>query len=84
MHSLDVWVAGGTLLGPASMSETSPADLRRCFEANSIAPFLAMKYAAPAMTKLCSKGSYPRAAPKEQTYGSIIVVTSVASTTGGW
>ena len=35
------------------------------------------------MGKLASKGNYPNAAPKDQKYGSIIVVSSVASTYGG-
>lgn len=35
------------------------------------------------MAKRCSKGSYPNAAPKDIEYGSIVVVSSVASTYGG-
>ena len=35
------------------------------------------------MRKLTTKGNYPNAAPKDQNYGSIIVVSSVASTYGG-
>ncbi len=62
---------------------TTPSDLQNCFEANSLAPFFALKYAPPAMGKLASKGNYPNAAPKDQKYGSIIVVSSVASTYGG-
>ena len=62
---------------------TSPEDLQKCFEANSLAPFFALKYAPAAMGKLASKGNYPNAAPKDQKYGSIIVVSSVASTYGG-
>lgn len=62
---------------------TTPADLQKCFEANSLAPFFALKYAPAAMEKLASKGNYPNAAPKDQKYGSIIVVSSVASTYGG-
>jgi NAD(P)-dependent dehydrogenase (short-subunit alcohol dehydrogenase family) len=54
-----------------------------CFEANSMAPFFALKYAPPAMAKTTPKGNYPNAAPKDQAYGSIIVVGSVASTYGG-
>ena len=35
------------------------------------------------MTKTTPKGNYPNAAPKETVYGSIIVISSVASTYGG-
>lgn len=48
-----------------------------------MAPFFALKYAPPAMAKTTPKGNYPNAAPKDQKYGSIIVVSSVASTYGG-
>lgn len=48
-----------------------------------MAPFFALKYAPPAMAKTTPKGSYPNAAPKDHAYGSIIVVSSVASTYGG-
>ncbi|MCJ1449775.1 hypothetical protein MMC28_000103 [Mycoblastus sanguinarius] len=81
---LDVWVCSSGLLGPPSIDMTTPADLQKCFEANSLAPFFALKYAPPAMGKLqMSKGNYPNAALKDQKYGSIIVVSSVASTYGG-
>ncbi|KAF2718827.1 NAD(P)-binding protein [Polychaeton citri CBS 116435] len=80
---LDVWVTSSGLLGPSSISSTTPADLYKLFEANSMAPFFALKYAPPAMAKLCKKGDYPNAAPKDRPYGSIIVVSSVASTYGG-
>jgi len=80
---LDVWVTSSGLLGPPSIDATTPADLQKCFEANSLAPFFALKYAPPAMGKLTSKGHYPRAAPKDEKYGSIVVVSSVASTYGG-
>ena len=80
---LDVWVTSSGLLGPPSIDETSPDDLRNCFEANSMAPFFALKYAPPAMAKTTPKGNYPNAAPKDTKYGSIIVVSSVASTFGG-
>ncbi|MCJ1337613.1 hypothetical protein MMC09_002895 [Bachmanniomyces sp. S44760] len=81
---LDVWVCSSGLLGPPSITTTTPADLQKCFEANSMAPFFALKYAPPAMAKLTTaKGNYPNAAPKDQKYGSIIVVSSVASTYGG-
>ena len=50
-----------------------------------MAPFFALKYAPPAMAKLSlSKGSYPNSAIKDQPYGSIIVVASVASTSGSF
>jgi len=48
-----------------------------------MAPFFALKYAPPAMAKTTPKGNYPNAAPKDVAYGSIIVVSSVASTYGG-
>ena len=80
---LDVWVTSSGLLGPPSIDATTPADLQKCFEANSLAPFFALKYAPPAMGKLTPKGHYPNAAAKEGKYGSIIVVSSVASTYGG-
>jgi NAD(P)-dependent dehydrogenase (short-subunit alcohol dehydrogenase family) len=80
---LDVWVSSSGLLGPASITDTTPADLQRGFEAHSLAPFFALKYAPMAMAKLTEKQSYPNAAPKAQKYGSIVVVSSVASTYGG-
>jgi NAD(P)-dependent dehydrogenase (short-subunit alcohol dehydrogenase family) len=48
-----------------------------------MAPFFALKYATPAMAKTTPKQAYLNAAPKDQKYGSIIVVSSVASTYGG-
>jgi hypothetical protein len=48
-----------------------------------MAPFFALKYAPPAMGKTTPKGNYLNAAPKDQKYGSIIVVSSVASEYGG-
>ncbi|KAF6842459.1 3-oxoacyl-(acyl-carrier-protein) reductase [Colletotrichum musicola] len=80
---LDIWVSSAGLLGPPSIADTTPADLQRCFEAHSMAPFFALKYAPPAMAKLTGKKSYANAAPKMQKYGSIIVIGSVASTYGG-
>lgn len=71
------------LLGPASIAETTPGDLQKLFEANSVAPFFALKYAPPAMVKTTPKGNYPNATPKDQPYGSIVVVSSVASSGGG-
>ncbi|KAM0283604.1 hypothetical protein ACHAQH_002382 [Verticillium albo-atrum] len=80
---LDVWVSSSGLLGPASIAETTPQDLQRCFEAHSMAPFYALKYAPPAMAKLTERQAYPNAAPKTQAYGSVVVVGSVAGTYGG-
>ncbi|KAH6648289.1 hypothetical protein BKA67DRAFT_522132 [Truncatella angustata] len=80
---LDVWVSSSGLLGPPSIAATTPDDLQKCFEAHSMAPFFALKYAPAAMAKLTAKGSYPNAAPKTQKYGSIIVISSVASIHGG-
>jgi len=80
---VDVWVCSSGLLGPASIDATTPADLQKCFEANSLAPFFALKYAPHAMEKTSPKGSYPNAAPKDQKYGSIIVISSTASQYGG-
>lgn len=80
---LDVWVCSSGLLGPSSLDATTPYDLQRCFEANSMAPFFALKYAPPAMAKTTQKNGYPNAAPKDQKYGSIIVISSIASTYGG-
>ncbi|KAI9885539.1 MAG: hypothetical protein M1823_002678 [Watsoniomyces obsoletus] len=80
---LDIWVHSAGLLGPPSLEKTTPADLQQCFQANALAPFFALKYAPPAMAKMTPKGNYPNAAPKDQKYGSIIVVSSVASTYGG-
>ena len=49
-----------------------------------MAPFFALKHAPAAMGKLMTvQGNYPNAAPKDQKYGSIVVVSSVASTHGG-
>ncbi|KAF7511377.1 hypothetical protein GJ744_004566 [Endocarpon pusillum] len=80
---LDVWVCCSGLLGPPSIEATTPQDLQKCFEANSMAPFFALKYAPPAMAKTTPKGNYANAAPKDRQYGSIIVVSSTASTYGG-
>ncbi|KAL8764152.1 MAG: hypothetical protein Q9194_007148 [Teloschistes cf. exilis] len=80
---LDVWVCSSGLLGPASIADTTPADLQKCFEANTYAPFFALKYAPPAMGKLCEKRNYPNAECKDVRYGSIVVVGSVAGVYGG-
>ncbi|RYP90569.1 hypothetical protein DL770_003331 [Monosporascus sp. CRB-9-2] len=71
------------LIGPPSIEATTPDDLQKCFEAHSLAPFFALKYVPAAMAKLTQKGTYPNAAPKTQKYGSIIVISSVASVHGG-
>ncbi|KAL8936083.1 MAG: hypothetical protein Q9211_004361, partial [Gyalolechia sp. 1 TL-2023] len=80
---LDVWVCSSGLLGPPSIALTTPSDLQKCFEANSYAPFFALKYAPPAMRKLCEKRNYPNAEVKDIGYGSIVVVGSVAAGYGG-
>ncbi|KAF2146488.1 uncharacterized protein K452DRAFT_282662 [Aplosporella prunicola CBS 121167] len=80
---LDVWVTSSGLLGPPSLAATTPAVLRDLFSHNAMAPFFALKYAPPAMAKTTPKGNYPNAAPKDVPYGSIIVVSSVASSYGG-
>ena len=82
-YRLDVWVASSGLLGPSSITHTGPTELLNCFETNSMAPFFALKYAPAAMAKTTEKRNYPNAAPKDQHYGSIIVVSSVANTHGG-
>jgi cytidine deaminase len=83
---LDVWVSSSGLLGPASVHDTTPDDLTRCFEAHSLAPFFALKHVPAAMGKLTEEGArwaYPNATPKKQKYGSIVVVSSVAGGYGG-
>ena len=78
-----MWVTSSGLLGPSSIAETGPNELLRCFETNSMAAFFALKYAPAAMGKTTSKGNYLNAAPKDEKYGSIIVMSSVANTHGG-
>lgn len=84
---LDVWVCSSGLLGPPSIGMTTPADLQKCFEANSLAPFFALKYAPPAMGKVVvgGRGGYADAdaGGKGRGGGSIVVVSSVAATYGG-
>ncbi|KAH7124150.1 hypothetical protein B0J11DRAFT_331898 [Dendryphion nanum] len=80
---LDVWTSSTGLLGPPSITSTSPRDLYNAFEMNAMPAFFALKYAPAAMQKLATKGTYVNAAPKDHPYGSIIVVTSIASTYGG-
>ncbi|KAF2009804.1 NAD(P)-binding protein [Aaosphaeria arxii CBS 175.79] len=80
---LDVWTSSTGLLGPHSITSTGPRDLYSAFETNAMPAFFALKYAPAAMQKTTPKGRYPNAAPKDQAYGSIIVVTSVAGTYGG-
>lgn len=69
----------------ANLDSTLTFTRLRGFEAHAMAPFFALKYAPPAMAKLRrpEDASYPNAAPKTQKYGSIVVVSSVASTYGG-
>ena len=80
---LDVWICSSGLLGPPSIEDTGPREMEKCWETNALAPFFALKYARRAMEKKCAKGNYPNAAPKDAAYGSIIVVGSVASGSGG-
>jgi NAD(P)-dependent dehydrogenase (short-subunit alcohol dehydrogenase family) len=80
---LDVWTSSTGLLGPPSITQTSPHDLLAAFETNAMPAFFALKYAPAAMQKTTKKGSYANAAPKDVPYGSIVVVTSVAGTYGG-
>jgi NAD(P)-dependent dehydrogenase (short-subunit alcohol dehydrogenase family) len=82
---LDVWVCASIVSGPASITSTTPSDLMTTFEHNAMSAFFALRHAPAAMEKLTSKGLYGNAAPKDQRYGSIIVVTSTASekATGG-
>lgn len=80
---LDIWVCSSGLRGPPSLDSTTPADLIECLQANALAPFYALKYAPPAMGKTTPQGNYPNAAEKDQPYGSIVVVSSVANSYGG-
>ena len=70
---LDVWVCASGLLGPASIEDTGPPQIQKCFEVNTVAPFLALKYARRAMEKTCGKKNYPNSAPKDSPYGSVCV-----------
>lgn len=81
--SLDIYATLALTPGPASISDTTSTHLHTLFESNTMAPFFALKYAPPAMAKTTPKGNYPNAAPKDHSYGSIIVVSSIASTGGG-
>ncbi|KAI9681133.1 MAG: hypothetical protein M1817_002415 [Caeruleum heppii] len=80
---LDVWVCSAGLLGPPTIEATTPNDLHKCLQANAMAPFFALRYAPAAMAKTTPKGNYANAAPKDQKYGSIVVVGSIASSYGG-
>jgi NAD(P)-dependent dehydrogenase (short-subunit alcohol dehydrogenase family) len=72
---LDIWVCSTSLLGPATIHDTTPDTLTQLIQAHSLAPFFALKWAPAAMGKLTEKkGSYPNAVEKRQRYGSIIVV----------
>ena len=66
-----------------SIENTGPEELRKVWEANALAPFLALKYGRRAMEKECEQGRYPNAAEKRGSYGSIIVVGSTAASYGG-
>lgn len=71
------------LPSPNTLTSTTPASMYALFETHSMAPFLALKYAPAAMKKTTPKGTYANAAPKDAAYGSIIVVTSAASSPSG-
>lgn len=81
---VDVWVCSNSQLGPASIEDTAPPDLYKCFEANSLAPFFALKYAPHAMEKTTPQGAYANSTGKNRPYGSIIVVSSTATQYGGF
>jgi NAD(P)-dependent dehydrogenase (short-subunit alcohol dehydrogenase family) len=82
---LDVWVCASAIQGPNSLALTTPTDISAAFEHNALSPFFALKYAPAAMQKMTKKGLYSNAAPKDHSYGSIIIVTSTAceKATGG-
>ena len=82
-HSLDIYVTTSNLPSPNTLTSTTPASMYALFETHSMAPFLALKYAPAAMKKTTPKGTYANAAPKDAAYGSIIVVTSAASSPSG-
>lgn len=73
-----MWVCASVTPGPKSVASTTPADLTSSFEHNALSPFFALKYAPAAMQKMTAKGLYSNASPKDQSYGSIVVVTSTA------
>ena len=89
---LDIWICisptpslsfSSTTL---KVSDTGPQELQTLFEEISISPFWALKYGPTAMSKTCERGNYPNAAPKDISYGSIIIVGSLAgvSANGSW
>ncbi|BFZ62301.1 hypothetical protein YB2330_003390 [Saitoella coloradoensis] len=82
---LDVWVSisTSTTLAPGRLTSTGPAALTATMAAEAIAPFWAVKWAPAAMKKVSSKRDYPNAAPKESSFGSIVVVTHTASLGAG-
>ena len=82
-YSLDIYVTTSNLPSPNTLTSTTPASMYALFETHSMAPFLALKYAPAAMKKTTPKGTYANAAPKDAAYGSIIVVTSAASSPSG-
>lgn len=81
---LDVWCSSTGLLGPPDINATGPRDLYNAFETSALPAFWALKYGPAAMGKLALKaGGYGNSAPKDHPYGSIIIITSIASTYGG-
>ena|SRR5205814_5194270 len=80
---LTVTCKNAGILGPTTISDTTPSHLLQCFNVNACGPFWAVKYAPAAMSKTCTIGNYPNATPKPIAYGSIIVVSSTASIYGG-
>jgi hypothetical protein len=81
-NSLDVFATAATHAGPPSLTQTSPTTILQLHQTLTLSPFFALKYAPPAMAKTTPKGNYPNAAPKDVAYGSIIIVTSTASSSG--
>lgn len=80
---LDVYACAGGLLGPSTLAATGPNELAKCFNANAVGPFYALKYAPAAMAKRSPKAAYPNSTPKDCAYGSIIIISSVAGEQGG-
>ena len=87
---LDIWVSCPSSTSPTknhkptTLAETTPSTILSTFSEQALAPFLALKYAPPAMGKLLEEQrNYPNASRKDRPYGSIILVGSTASTLGG-
>ncbi|GAB7365887.1 hypothetical protein MBLNU230_g7217t1 [Neophaeotheca triangularis] len=72
---LDIYTTTPVVSAPSTLASTSPSDLQNLLSAHAYAPFFALKYAPAAMAKSNPKGNYPNAAPKSQSYGSIVVVS---------